>query len=163
MPDMETDDRHAAAVKFPPPILPIVTIVAGHILGRFLPLLPDAVLPTPERYWIGGLIAVAAVVILVVWPALQFKKSGQDPKPWTPTPEIVVAGPYRFTRNPMYLGMIIFCIGFAIILSDAWTLILTPLCGWLIYHLAIRHEETYLEKKFGESYRAYKQTVRRWI
>ncbi len=160
---METEEQHAAAVKFPPPILPIVTIVAGHILGRFLPLLPDSVLPTPERYWIGGLIAVAAVVILVVWPALQFQKSGQDPKPWTPTPEIVVAGLYRFTRNPMYLGMIVFCIGFAIILSDVWILILTPVCGWLIYQLAIRHEEVYLEEKFGESYRAYKATVRRWI
>jgi protein-S-isoprenylcysteine O-methyltransferase Ste14 len=63
----------------------------------------------------------------------------------------------------MYLGMIIFCLGFAIILSDVWILILTPLCGWLIYHLAIRHEEAYLEEKFGDSYLAYKTCVRRWI
>jgi protein-S-isoprenylcysteine O-methyltransferase Ste14 len=120
-------------------------------------------LPTPERYWIGGLIAVAAVLVLVVLPFRQFQQSGQDPKPWTPTPEIVVAGAFKFTRNPMYLGMIVFCLGFAIILSDVWILILTPVCGWLIYHLAIRHEEDYLEEKFGESYRAYKATVRRWI
>ena len=160
---METENEHAAAVKFPPPILPLVTIVAGHILGRFLPLFPDLVLPTPARYWIGGLIAVAAVLVLVVLPFRQFQRSGQDPKPWTPTPEIVVAGAFKFTRNPMYLGMIVFCLGFAIILSDVWILILTPVCGWLIYHLAIRHEEDYLEEKFGESYRAYKMTVRRWI
>ena len=160
---METDNEHAAAVKFPPPIVPILTIVAGHVLGRFLPIFPDSVLSTPERYWIGGLIAVASVLILIVWPARQFQQSGQDPKPWTPTPEIVVAGAYRFTRNPMYLGMLVFCIGFAIVLSDAWIVILTPVCGWLIYLLAIRHEEAYLEEKFGESYRAYKTTVRRWI
>lgn len=160
---METEKEHGAAVKFPPPILPIVTIVAGHILGRFLPLFPDSVLPTPERYWIGGLVAVAAVVLFVVLPFLQFNKSGQDPAPWTPTPEIVVEGMYRFTRNPMYLGMLIFCIGFAIILSDIWILILTPVCGWLLYNIAIRHEEAYLEEKFGDSYRAYKQKVRRWI
>ncbi len=160
---METENEHAAAVKFPPPILPLVTIVAGHILGRFLPLFPDSALPTPERYWIGGLIAVTAVLVLVVLPFRQFQRSGQDPKPWTPTPEIVVAGAFKFTRNPMYLGMIVFCLGFAIILSDVWILILTPVCGWLIYHLAIRHEEDYLEEKFGESYRAYKATVRRWI
>ncbi len=160
---MESQNENAAAVKFPPPILPIVTIVAGHVLGRLLPVFPGSALPTPERYWIGGLVAAAAVLILVVWPALQFQQSGQDPKPWTPTPEIVVACTYRFTRNPMYLGMLVFCIGFAIILSDAWIVILTPVCGWLIYLLAIRQEEAYLEEKFGESYRAYKATVRRWI
>jgi len=160
---MESENENAAAVKFPPPILPIVTIVAGHVLGRFLQIFPDSALPTPERYWTGGLVAVAAVLILVVWPARQFQQSGQDPKPWTPTPEILVAGPYRFTRNPMYLGMLVFCIGFAIILSDVWIVILTPVCGWLIYLLAIRQEEAYLEEKFGESYRAYKATVRRWI
>ena len=160
---METENQHAAAVKFPPPILPIVTIVVGHLLGRFLPIFPDSASATPARYWIGGLIALAAVLVLVIAPFRQFQRSGQDPKPWMPTPEIVVAGAYRFTRNPMYLGMIVFCIGFAIILSDVWILILTPVCGWLIFHTAIRHEEAYLEEKFGEAYRAYKATVRRWI
>ena len=160
---MEAAEQHAAAVKFPPPILPIVTIVAGHILGRFMPILSAYDLPTPERYWIGGTIAIAAGLILGVWPIRQFQQSGQDVTPWTPTPEIVIHGPYKFTRNPMYLMMILLCIGFAIILSDVWILILTPVCGWLIYHLAIRHEEVYLEEKFGDSYRAYKQRVRRWI
>jgi len=160
---METEIQKAAAVKFPPPVLPVVTIVAGHLLGRFMPVLSEYDLPTPARYWIGGLIAVAAVLILVVWPARQFQQSGQDPKPWTPTPEIVVHGPFKFTRNPMYLGMIIFCIGFAVILSDVWILILTPVCGWLIYYFAIRHEEAYLEEKFGDAYRAYKAGVRRWV
>ena len=160
---MEGQDEHAAAVKLPPPILPIVTIVAGYILGRFLPLIPNAGLPTPARYWIGGLICVAAVLVLIVWPARQFQQSGQDPKPWTPTPKIVVSGTYRYTRNPMYLGMLVFCVGFAVILSEVWVLILTPVCGWLIYLTAIKHEETYLEEKFGDSYRAYQATVRRWI
>ncbi len=160
---MEKENEKAAAVKFPPPILPILTIIAGYLLGRFLPLLPSMNLPAPARYWIGGLVCVAAVGGLVVWPALQFKKTGQDPKPWTPTPEMIVAGAYKFTRNPMYLGMLLFCLGFAIILSEIWVLVLTPVCGWLIYQFAIRHEEAYLEEKFGESYRAYKAGVRRWI
>ena len=160
---MDTQEQHAAAVKFPPPILPIVTIISGHILGRFVPIMPAYDLSTPGRYWIGGLIAAAAVLILGVWPILQFKQSGQDVTPWTPTPEIVVSGPYRFTRNPMYLMMVLFCIGFAVILSDVWILILTPVCGWLIFQIAIRHEEVYLEEKFGDSYREYKNRVRRWI
>ena len=49
---------------------------------------------------------------------------------------------YKFTRNPMYVGMLLFCIGFAVIFSSVWILILTPVCGWLIYNIAIRHEET---------------------
>ena len=159
----EKEEGRVAAVKFPPPILPIVTIVVGHILGRFIPILDQYDLAIPERYWVGGFIVVGGVVILIVWPFLQFRNSGQDPAPWTTTPEIVVDGPYKFTRNPMYLGMILFCIGFAIILSDVWILILIPLCGWMIYHIAIRHEEVYLEEKFGDSYRAYKKRVRRWI
>lgn len=160
---MHTDNEKSASVRLPPPILPIVTIVAGYVLGRFLPLFPGFALPTPGRYWIGGIIAVAAVVVLVVLPNRQFQLTGQDPKPWTPTPEIVVAGMYQFSRNPMYLGMLVFCVGFAVILSEVWVLILTPICGWLIYRTAIRHEEAYLEDKFGESYRAYKATVRRWL
>jgi protein-S-isoprenylcysteine O-methyltransferase Ste14 len=160
---METENEKAAAVKLPPPIVAIVTIIVGYVLGRLLPLTPDSALPTPERYWIGGLVCVAAVLGLVVWPARQFQETGQDPKPWTPTPEILVSGAYRFTRNPMYLGMVVFCLGFAVILAEAWVLVLTPVCGWVIYYTAIRHEEAYLEEKFGESYRAYKQTVRRWI
>lgn len=160
---MSTDKEKAAAVKVPPPIVAIVTIIAGYVLGRFLPLVPAYVLPTPARYWAGGLICVIAVVAFVILPARQFQQTGQDPKPWTPTPEIVVSGMYQYTRNPMYLGMLVFCTGFAIILSEAWVLILTPLCGWLIYHTAIRHEEAYLAGKFGESYRAYRDTVRRWI
>lgn len=160
---MATDEQRGAPVKFPPPLLPVLTIIAGYLLGRFVPILVEHDLATPGRYWIGGLVAAAAVLILGIWPIRQFKRTGQDVKPWTPTPEIVVSGPYKFTRNPMYLMMILFCLGFAIILSEAWILILTPVCGFLIYRIAIRHEETYLEGKFGDSYRAYKRRVRRWI
>lgn len=160
---MNEDTEKAAPVKFPPPVIGILTIIVGHVLGRFLPLFPDIALPTPARYWIGGIVCVLSIAIFVILPARQFNATGQDPKPWTPTPEIVVSGLYRYTRNPMYVGMLIFCLGFAVILSEAWIVILTPVCGWLIYLIAIRHEEVYLEEKFGETYLAYKNTVRRWI
>ncbi len=160
---MDTHNEKAATVKVPPPLLAIVTIIGGYVIGRFLPLIPGFALPTPARYWVGGLICVIAVVLFIILPARQFQETGQDPKPWTPTPEMLVSGLYQYTRNPMYVGMLVFCLGFAVILSEAWILVLTPVCGWLIFLTAIRHEETYLEEKFGESYRAYKETVRRWI
>ena len=159
----ETDLTDHAAVRFPPPLIPVATIIVGYLLGRFVPILEFVQLPTPERFWLGGVIVVAAILVLGVWPIRLFKKTGQDVKPWTDTPEIVVEGPYRFTRNPMYLMMIVVCIGFAILLSEAWILILTPMCAWLIFMIAIRHEEAYLARKFGASYHKYKNRVRRWI
>ena len=63
----------------------------------------------------------------------------------------------------MYVGLILFCVGIAIVLSDFWTCILTLVCALVIHIIAIRHVEVYLEEKFGDSYRAYKKRVRRWI
>jgi protein-S-isoprenylcysteine O-methyltransferase Ste14 len=158
-----SNKKDGAKVRFPPPILPIMTIVGGHYLSVFVPLVSAYDLPTPARYWIGGLIAAGALLVLGVWPVVLFHKAGQSELPWTPTTEIIIQGPYHFTRNPMYLMMVLLCIGFAILLSDAWTAVLTPVCALLLYFFAIRPEEAYLEGKFGDSYRAYKRKVRRWI
>ncbi len=157
------DDKSGAAVRIPPPVTGILTIVIGYVLGRIFPILTTFDLPTPACYWAGGLIAAASIVVLGVWPIQLFKQSGQNPTPWSETPEIIVLGPYKFTRNPMYLMMLLVCLGFAIILSEAWILILTPVLAIVVYHIAIKHEEAYLEEVFGESYLDYKKTVRRWI
>ena len=159
---MSSDDDHAA-VRFPPPIVGILTIIAGYLLGRFFPIVDDFLLPAPARYWVGSGIVVAAGLALGWWPIRLFSATEQDARPWTATPEIIVSGPYRITRNPMYLMMLLVCLGFSIILDEAWVLVLTPICAMTIYRIAIRHEEQYLEEKFGDSYRAYKERVRRWI
>ena len=72
-------------------------------------------------------------------------------------------GPYRFTRNPMYLQMVIACFGFAIALWNGWIALLTPVCAYVLQTFAIKPEEAYLERKFGQSYLDYKQRVRRWF
>jgi protein-S-isoprenylcysteine O-methyltransferase Ste14 len=63
----------------------------------------------------------------------------------------------------MYLQMVLICIGLAILLETAWILLLTPAVAWALQRFAIRPEEAYLERKFGDSYRAYKRRVRRWL
>ena len=155
------EPKDGAQVRIPPPLLPLATILSGVALQQLMPI--GLELPTPGRYWIGGIIVVASVLVLGTWPAVLFRRSGQSPIPWQPTPSIIERGPYRFTRNPMYLMMVIACVGFAIILSNAWILVLTPLCALLLYRLAILPEEAYLERKFGEGYLSYKRRVRRWI
>jgi protein-S-isoprenylcysteine O-methyltransferase Ste14 len=63
----------------------------------------------------------------------------------------------------MYLQMVIVCVGFSIMLGNAWILLLTPLCAWILQKWVIRPEEDYLERKFGNAYLRYKHRVRRWI
>jgi protein-S-isoprenylcysteine O-methyltransferase Ste14 len=156
-------DRSGAAVRIPPPITGILTIVAGYVIGRFMPLLTAYELGTPGRYWIGASVILSANFVLGIWPLRQFGKIEQDPRPWTATPEIIVHGPYRFSRNPMYLMLLFVCVGFAVIFSEIWMVILIPVLAIMLYHTAIKHEEAYLEEQFGESYLAYKNSVRRWL
>ena len=153
----------AAAVRIFPPAVPLLTILLGVGLQRVRPLDPGFAIPTPARYWVGGGIVAAAVFGLGLWSVLLFRKSGQSENPWKPTPRIVEQGPFRVTRNPMYLQMLIVCVGVAVILGNLWILAMTPIGGWLLRKLAILPEEAYLERKFGQEYLAYKRRVRRWL
>jgi protein-S-isoprenylcysteine O-methyltransferase Ste14 len=157
----QANTRDGAEVRVPPPILPVLTILAGVGLQSALPIAVE--LPVPGRYWIGGLIVVVSFLVLGVGSVILFRRTGQSPIPWEPTPAIIEQGPYRFTRNPMYLMMALVCFGFAVILSNAWIVALTPVCALLLHRLAIVQEEAYLERKFGEAYLTYKRRVRRWL
>lgn len=92
-----------------------------------------------------------------------FRRGGQNVNPWKPTPGLETNGPFRVTRNPMYLQMVIVCIGAAIAFANGWILLLTPVVVIALQRLAIEPEEEYLEAKFGETYLNYKRSVRRWI
>ena len=153
----------AARVRIFPPALPVVTILLGVVLERWWPI--DLALEPPPlvRYWTGGLIVGGAILLLGLWAVVIVRASGQSENPWKPTTQIVEQGPFRVTRNPMYLQMILVCIGFSILLWNAWILLLTPLCAWLLQRLAIVPEEEYLEREFGDAYREYRRRVRRWL
>ena len=158
-----TKQRDAAAVRTFPPAVPALTILLGVALQRVWPIQTDLPVDSSTRHWVGGLIVARAFFGLGLSSVILFRRSGQDENPWKPTPQIVERGPFRITRNPMYLQMIIICIGVAVILANAWILLLTPLAGWVLQRLAILPEEAYLERKFGDTYRAYRQRVRRWL
>lgn len=153
-------EDHAAVRVFPPGV-PLVTILVGVGLHRAWPLpLP---VPAPLRYWVGGVVVVGAVLGLGLWSIVLFRRSGQNENPWKPTPHIVERGPFRITRNPMYLQMVIACIGVAIWLANAWIAVLTPACALALQAFAILPEEAYLERRFGAAYLDYKSRVRRWL
>ena len=158
---MPEGDRDGAAVRIPPPLVYLGGVIVGVLVhGLLLPLrLP---LPTSARVSLSaapillGLFLMAGAIRL-------FRRSGQDPKPWEPTPEIISTGVYRFTRNPMYVGMALLQIGIGVGLANGWILALVPFVLVAVYRTAIRHEEAYLERKFGETYASYKRSVRRWL
>ena len=155
------DSEDRATVRIFPPAIPLATVLVGVMLQRLWPIRLG--LPAPERYWLGGVLVGAAILGLGLPAVVSIRRSEQSENPWRPTLSIVQEGPYRVTRNPMYLQMVIICIGFAVLLSNAWILALTPVCALALKHLAILPEERYLEEKFGETYLAYKRRVRRWI
>jgi protein-S-isoprenylcysteine O-methyltransferase Ste14 len=158
-----SDQKDAAAVRVLPPGVPLLTILLGAGLSRVWPIDLGFELVAPARYWIGGLIVAGAFFGLGLWSVVIFRRSGQRENPWKPTPQIVDRGPFRFTRNPMYLQMVLVCVGVAILLMNVWILLLTPLTVWVLQRYAILPEEEYLERKFGETYLAYKRRVRRWL
>jgi protein-S-isoprenylcysteine O-methyltransferase Ste14 len=157
------EENDAAAVRVFPPAVPALTVLIGVGLNRVWPIDLGFALPVPQRYWIGGAIVVAAVLGLGLWSVVLFRRSGQSENPWKPTPQIVERGPFRLTRNPMYLQMVLVCVGVAVILMNWWILVLTPVGAWSLQRLAILPEEAYLERKFGDAYLGYKRRVRRWL
>jgi protein-S-isoprenylcysteine O-methyltransferase Ste14 len=93
----------------------------------------------------------------------RFLKAGTATLPTRPTIVVVADGIFRFTRNPMYLGMSMVLAGAAFFTNSWWFLLVLPFAMAAVTKLAIEREEIYLEKKFGPVYRAYKAQTRRWL
>jgi len=156
-------DKDNAAVLFFPPGIPLLTVLLGIALNHLVPVSITFGLEALARYIIGGVIILSAIGFLGLRAVLLFRKEGQNENPWKPTPAIEVRGPFRITRNPMYLQMVVVCIGIGVILANGWIFLLTPVVAVLLQKLAIEPEERYLEGKFGQEYRCYKSRVRRWL
>jgi len=154
-------DRDIAAVRFPPPLVYAFAVIAGIVLHSFaVPF--ELGLPLAVRIGAATVSGAGGLALLVVAAGL-FKRSGQDPRPWKATPEIISSGIYRVTRNPMYVSMGLLQLSVGIALANGWILAFLPVVLGIVYVIAIRHEESFLEAKFGEAYQRYKSSVRRWI
>jgi protein-S-isoprenylcysteine O-methyltransferase Ste14 len=92
-----------------------------------------------------------------------FRANRTRPEPWQPASALVASGVYRFTRNPMYLGMAFVCLGIALYFGSASAGALTLLAVLVIDRTVIRREESYLLRRFGDDYRVYQSKVRRWL
>src|SRR2546429_366191 len=154
------DTADTANVIIRPPIAWALAVVAGLALNWLMPLpfLPAAV----YAGWLGAIVFALALA-LVAWAISTMTRAGSNVPPTLPTTTIVEAGPYRLTRNPIYLGMVLGLIGLATAFNSLWLLMTLALFALIIRHGVITREEAYLERKFGDVYRHYRARVRRWL
>ena len=154
------DTADTANVIVRPPIAWALAVLAGLALKWLMPLsfLPAAV-PTG---WLGTIVFALALA-LVAWAISTMTRAGSNVPTSLPTTTIVETGPYRLTRNPIYLGMVLGLIGLAIAFNSLWlSMTLVPFALVIRYGVVTR-EEVYLERKFGDVYRGYRSRVRRWL
>lgn len=150
-----------ARVGFPPPLVFLGFLLVGVFLQRVaLPLR----LPLPRSISLAlGATAVTAAIALFAGSIRLFRATGQHPRPWLPTPSLIFTGPYRFSRNPIYLAMMLVQIGLGLVLDNAWIVALSAASLAVIHVIAVRPEEAYLLDRFGDPYRRYCETVRRYL
>ncbi len=160
-PGMNDNAKDGAEVRIPPPLLYLGAVIVGVLVHAFFAPLPIG-LPLVLRIIVGVATAVLSLVLMGFAINL-FRRTGQDPKPWATTPEVISSGIYRVTRNPMYVGMALLQIAIGVGLANWWVIIQVPIVLAIVYLTAIRHEEAYLERKFGRAYTDYKESVRRWL
>jgi protein-S-isoprenylcysteine O-methyltransferase Ste14 len=110
-----------------------------------------------------GRLAIIGGILLVGSAFWQMRKSNTSVDPRETVNSLVTGGPYRFTRNPIYLGLFLVYLGFTLLAGTLWGLIASPFLIWTITQAVIHAEEIYLEEKFGEQYKQYRSRVRQWI
>lgn len=134
----------------------------AYLLHRRWPL---GLVPEEVAFWVelAGWADVLVGLALMAWGIITFRRERTAVYPNRPARLLVESGPYRRTRNPMYLGMTILYLGVTALMNSWWPLLLLPIVLWALMALVISREERYLAAEFGETYGAYRERVRRWI
>ncbi len=153
-------ENAAAGAPVPPPVVFAAAILLGFLFERWMPLaLP---IPVAIARGAGGVLMFGGLALGLA--ALRsLATAGASPIPHRPTEALAVHGVYRFTRNPIYLSMAVVLAGIAVLARSGWHLVMLALLVAVLDLAQIRREERYLEENFGETFRAYRARVRRWI
>jgi protein-S-isoprenylcysteine O-methyltransferase Ste14 len=151
--------KATSGVHFPPPFLYVGFLLLGLLLERWAPLVR---LPRIPSRTLAAVLLFAGLGLLL-WCLLLFLRARTSPLPFRPSAALVASGAYRWTRNPMYLAMLLVYLGAALLFDLFWALLLAPVVVLLMNRLVIAKEERYLDARFGDEYRRYRARVRRWI
>jgi protein-S-isoprenylcysteine O-methyltransferase Ste14 len=148
--------------------VPPAFFVGGFLIGLWLEVAVERIrlaggTASERPLEIAGWVLTALGAFVAHWGVFTFWRARTTMLPFKPASNLVRHGPYRFTRNPMYVGLTIMYVGIALLMNAGWPLVLLPLVVVCIYWFVIREEEKYLAGLFGEEYLEYKRRVRRWI
>ncbi len=143
----------------PPPLIYAGALAAGLLANALFPI---AFLPRRVTRLLG-LLLLGAGLLLFLSSLRAMHQAGTDVRPDKPTSSLVVEGPYRFTRNPIYLGFTLFYAGITTLANSLPSALLLPLVLVAMRRGVIEREERYLERIFGEEYLLYNARARRWI
>jgi protein-S-isoprenylcysteine O-methyltransferase Ste14 len=155
-----SDSADTAHVIIRPPIAWALAVLAGLALD-WLVQLPFVPVMLPAG-WLGATVFALALA-LAVWAIVTMTRAGSSVPTNLPTATIVETGPYRVTRNPIYLGMFLGLAGLAIAFDSLWLLVALAAFALVIRYGVVAREEAYLERRFGDVYRPYRARVRRWL
>ena len=142
-----------------PPVYFLAALLLMALLHQVLPL--AQIFFAPYRY--AGIVLMALAVAPILWAALLFRRAGTGIVPFSPATALVLGGPYRFTRNPMYLGLAGTLLGAALLMGSLSPFAVIPAFMALIADRFIAPEEAMLERAFGRDYLDYMAKVRRWL
>lgn len=156
---MSGNDGDNPGVVAPPPLIYGGALAAGLLAHRLrpAPFLPPSLSKALGWPLLGG------GLLLGRFGVRALRGAGTNVNPYKPVTAFVSEGPYRFTRNPLYLGLTLMYGGIAALFNALWAVTLLPLVLGVMQRGVIEHEERYLEHKFGDEYLRYKARVRRWI
>jgi protein-S-isoprenylcysteine O-methyltransferase Ste14 len=151
--------RDRAEVAFHPPVMLLICIIGGFIERMIVPapIVPEA-LARPV-----GIPIVAVALALFGWAVATMRRGGASIPTHTATDAIMTGGPFRLSRNPIYLSMVLLLVGLGFWANSIWFLTWGVLAVVLLTVFVIKPEEQYLEGKFGDAYLSFKHRVRRWV
>ena len=157
--NQRTEFPDHAGVAFHPPLLLGLALILGFLLRWIIPL---TFLPNGFPAAIGPVV-VAVAFGFFLWAVFTLVSGGASIPTSEPTDAIVMRGPFRFSRNPIYLAMVLLQVGVGIWTDSLWFIVLAAATAVLLWWGVISREERYLGRKFGNEYLAYKAKVRRWL
>lgn len=149
---------HAGVVTLPP-LIYAAFLLPGIYWRRALPV-------SLGHEWIRdtvGWLLIAGGLLLAGWAVVTMVRSRTTFNPYRSSTAVVSSGPFRLSRNPIYLGDVLIYAGVALLFDALLAVLLLPLVLLSVHYGVIRREEAYLERKFGEGYVSYKSRVRRWL
>ena len=153
------DEQDSPGIRVPPPVIYLLPLVSGLLLDRRLhiPFLPRRVARILGWQLVGSGVALSG------WAFRTMRAAETTMRTDKPVSNLIQDGPFRYTRNPLYLSDAMIYAGIAVLRNSLWAIALLPLGMYVIQREVMGREECYLERTFGEEYLDYKRRVRRWI